>query len=156
MGGLALGEPKKEEYKMIDVAKKILPENKPVYLMGAGNPVELLEAISRGVDIFDSRFPTKNARHGSLFTSNGKISLLNSKNKFDESPIDKECDCFVCKNYSRAYLRNLVWHKEGTGMRLVSYHNLAFLQKLMKRAKEEIRKGSFSKLLNHYRKYYPD
>ena len=153
IGGLALGEPKKEEYEMIEVCKKIIPENKPVYLMGAGHPLELLEAINRGCDMFDSRFPTRNARHGSIYTWKGKINLLNKKYENDLKPLDEMCDCFSCKNYSKAYIRYLLKQKEGTGYRLASIHNLNFLQSLMKKAREEIKKGKFQNLLKNFRKY---
>lgn len=152
IGGLALGEEKAEEYKMIEIAKKVIPEEKPVYLMGAGNPVELLEAISRGVDIFDSRFPTQNARRGALFTSRGRINIKGAQYSSDEKPIDSNCDCFVCKNYSRAYVKNLIMHEEGVGLRLASYHNLYFLQRLMENAREAIKKGKFSVFKEEFEK----
>jgi len=154
IGGLALGETKPEEYKMIEVCKRIIPENKPVYLMGAGEPLELLEAISRGCDIFDSRFPTQNARRGAIFTSNGRINIRTSKYKTDSTPIDKKCKCFVCQKYSKAYIRHLLLQEEGTGMRLASYHNLHFLQRLMEESRKAIKQGKFkSFLLNFKRKY---
>lgn len=156
IGGLALGEPRPDEYKMIEVVKKIIPEEKPVYLMGAGDPVELLEAISRGVDMFDSRFPTKNARRGAIFTSKGRLRLMNSKNKISKLPLDSECKCFVCKDYSRGYIRHLLMNKEGVGYRLASYHNIYFLQNLMKRAREEIKRGKFDKFLKDFRKKYKE
>lgn len=148
IGGLALGETKEEEYKMIEVCKKFIPEDKPVYLMGAGDPLELLEAVSRGADIFDSRFPTQNARRGGIFTSKGRINLTSAKFKEDEGPIDSNCGCFVCKNYSRAYVRHLLLQEEGAGLRLASYHNLNFLQRLMEEAKKEIKAGTFSDFVN--------
>ncbi|MEK6825269.1 MAG: tRNA guanosine(34) transglycosylase Tgt [Nanoarchaeota archaeon] len=154
IGGLALGEPKEEEYAMIEVVKNILPENKPVYLMGIGNPIELLEAVSRGVDMFDSRFPTKSARHGTLFTSLGKITITNLQYKDDSSSLDSECNCFVCKKYTRAYIRHLFIEEEAVGLRLASYHNLFFLQTLMCKAREHIKAGTFSELLENYRKLY--
>lgn len=152
IGGLALGEPKKEEYEMIEIVKSVIPEDKPVYLMGAGDPVELLEAVSRGVDMFDSRFPTQNARRGAIFTSKGRINLRAGKYKGDTNPLDKDCKCFVCKKYSRAYLRYLLSHKEGTGMRLASYHNLYFLQNLIQNTKKAIKKGEFKKFLADFKK----
>jgi len=152
IGGLALGEQKEEEYRMIDVAKKIIPEEKPVYLMGAGDPLELLEAISRGVDIFDSRFPTQNARRGAIFTSKGRINLKAAKYKEDKNPIDKNCECFVCKDYSRAYLRHLLLQEEGAGLRLASYHNLHYLQRLIESAKCAIREGKFKGFLEDFKK----
>ncbi len=154
IGGLALGEPKEEEYKMIDIVKRIIPEDKPIYLMGAGEPIELLEAISRGVDIFDSRFPTQNARRGSLFTWKGTLKILNEEFKDDKKPIDENCDCFVCKNYSRAYLRHLLKMNEGNGLRLASYHNLYFLQELLRKAKVAIRAGKFRIFKGSFRRSY--
>jgi queuine tRNA-ribosyltransferase len=154
IGGLALGEPKKDEYKMIEICKKILPENKPIYLMGAGDPVELLESISRGVDIFDSRFPTKNARRGAIFTSNGRLRLMQAKNKLSKRPLDEKCSCFVCKDYSRAHIRHLLQNKEGVGYRLASYHNLYFLQNLLNQARQAIKEGKFKKFLNDFKKNY--
>ncbi len=156
IGGLALGEPKKEEYEMIEVVKKILPEGKPVYLMGAGHPLELLEAISLGVDMFDSRFPTKSARHGTLYTSKGRISMRSVKYKDDSNFLDPECDCFVCKKYTKAYLRSLLVEEEPVGLRLASYHNLYFLQALMREARKAIKEGTFLELLEKYRKIYPE
>lgn len=156
IGGLALGEPKSSEYRMIEVCKKIIPERKPVYLMGAGNPLELLEAISRGVDIFDSRFPTQNARRGNMFTWKGKVRILGLKHKHDKGPIDPDCDCFVCKRYSRAYVRHLLNNEEGAGARLASYHNLYFLQRLMERVREEIKQGTYHKFLDKIRREWKD
>lgn len=146
IGGLALGESKEDEYHMIEVAQRHIPESKPVYLMGAGNPPELIEAIARGVDIFDSRFPTQNARRGTLFTSNGFLRVTNAPYKTDPLPIDPQCSCFVCKRYSRAYLNHLLTREEGVGFRLASYHNLYFLQDLMRRAQSAIADGTFDKL----------
>ena len=141
---------------MIDVAKKFIPENKPVYLMGAGDPVELLEAVSRGVDMFDSRFPTKNARRGTIFTWKGRLRLMQAKNLHSKKPLDEECDCFVCKKYSRAHIRHLLRQTEGVGYRLASYHNLYFLQRLMDKAREEIKKGKFKEFLIRFKKKYKD
>jgi len=152
IGGLALGESKEEEYKMIEVVKSIVPEEKPVYLMGAGDPLELLEAISRGVDIFDSRFPTQNARRGAIFTSEGRINLKGARYKEDEMPIDKNCSCFVCKQYSRAYIRHLLIQEEGAGLRLASYHNLHYLQRLMEDARAAIKLGKFEMFMRAFKK----
>lgn len=151
IGGLALGEPKEDEYRMIDIVKSIIPEEKPVYLMGVGSPIELLEAISRGVDIFDSRFPTQNARRGALFSSEGRINIKSAKYREDKSPIDKKCDCFVCKNYSRAYIRHLLLQEEGVGMRLASYHNLYYLTKLLENAKKAIKSGKFRQFFDNFK-----
>jgi queuine tRNA-ribosyltransferase len=154
IGGLALGEAKEDEYKMIEVCKKIIPEDKHVYLMGAGNPLELLEAIHRGCDMFDSRFPTQNARHGGLFTGKGKVILTNKEFENDDGPIEEGCECFVCRNYSRAYVRHLLKQQEGSGYRYASYHNLWFLQRLMEKAREAIKEGKFGEMLEAFRKCY--
>lgn len=154
VGGLALGETQEQEMKMVEIAKNIIPENKPCYLMGAGNPTEILEAISKGVDMFDSRFPTQNARRGTLFTSKGKLRIFREKYKFDTKPLDEECDCFVCKNYTRAYIRYQLYQEEAVGMRLASYHNLYYLTKLMEKAKQAIKKGKFLEFKNKVIKIY--
>jgi queuine tRNA-ribosyltransferase len=154
IGGFGLGESFACEMKIVEQQKKIIPENKPVYLMGIGSPWEILEAVSHGVDIFDSRLPTKNARHGQLFTSKGELKLMNKKYEKDVGPIDKECECYVCKRYSRAYIRHLLQRDEGTGKTLVSYHNLHYLTKLLEKAKEEIRKGKFNEFKIKIRKIY--
>ncbi len=154
IGGLALGETFRQEMKMIEISNKILPENKPRYLMGAGNPVELLEAISRGVDMFDSRFPTQNARRGTLFTSRGKLRIFQEKYQLDKSPIDKDCECWVCKNYTRAYLRYQLHQEEAVGMRLATFHNLYYLMHLMEQAREAIKKGKFRDFMNRVKKEY--
>lgn len=154
IGGLALGEQKKDEYRMVRLQRKLIPENKPLYLMGVGHPVEILDAIAMGVDMFDSRFPTMNARRGTLFTSNGKLRILGGKYKNDAMPIDKKCGCFVCKEYTRAYLRYMLLQKEGVGMRLASYHNLYYINNLIREAKEMIRKGRFVDFKNEVKKNY--
>ncbi|MEK6886186.1 MAG: tRNA guanosine(34) transglycosylase Tgt, partial [Nanoarchaeota archaeon] len=154
IGGLALGETTEAEMKMIEVSNKILPENKPRYLMGAGNPVELLEAISRGCDMFDSRFPTQNARRGTLFTSKGKLRIFQEKFKFDTKPIDESCSCWVCKHYTRAYIRYQLHQEEAVGMRLATFHNLFYLQNLMQEAKAAIKAGKFRDFMNKVKKVY--
>lgn len=154
IGGLALGETIEQEMKMIEVSKSILPEDKPCYLMGAGSPIELLEAISRGVDMFDSRFPTQNARRGTIFTSEGKLRIFREQYKLDKSPLDKNCNCWVCKNYTRAYLRYQLHQEEAVGQRLASYHNLYYLQRLMEQAQEAIKKGKFLEFKNKIKKIY--
>src|SRR3989338_8955163 len=143
LGGLALGETKEQEYRAIKIQKKIIPENFPVYLMGAGHPAEVLEAISLGVDMFDSRFPTQNARRGTLFTSKGKLKIFNNKYERDKAPIDSECNCFVCKNYSRAYVRYQLAQEEGVGFRLASYHNIHYMSRLLEQARLAIKNKKF-------------
>jgi queuine tRNA-ribosyltransferase len=154
IGGLGLGEPFKEEMEIVTLQKSILPENKPIYLMGIGNPHEILEAISLGVDMFDSRMPTQSARRGTLFTSSGKIKILNKQYETDKNSIDKSCSCFVCKNYSRAYIKFLLSQEEPTGMQLASYHNLYYLQDLIAQAKQHIKKGTFDKFKEKVKKAY--
>jgi len=155
IGGLGLGETKKEELEIIKLQKSLIP-NKPCYLMGIGSPVEILEAISLGVDMFDSRMPTQNARRGTLFTSKGKLKILNKKYEKDKYPIDKNCNCFVCKNYSRAYIRFLLKQEEPVGKELASYHNLYYLQDLIQKAKKEIKKENFLKFKNKISKTYKE
>jgi queuine tRNA-ribosyltransferase len=154
IGGLALGEGKEDEYKMIDVAKSVYPEDKVCYLMGAGDPIEILEAISRGVDMFDSRFPTQNARRGTLFTSKGRLRLFNSRFKDDKKPIASKCGCYACKNFSRAYIRSLLIDEEPIGRRLASIHNIYYLIHMIKGARVAIRKGKFNEFMKNVKKAY--
>lgn len=154
IGGLALGESFKEEMKAIEAHKSIIPENNVTYLMGAGNPLEILEAIERGVDMFDSRFPTQNARHGTILSSKGKLKIFNKKYEDDKKPLDEKCDCFVCKNYSRSYIRYQLKQNEGLGFRLTTYHNLYYLQKLVEGAREAIKKGKFLEYKKKVKKAY--
>ena len=154
IGGFGLGESREEEQAIIRLHKKMLPPEKPIYLMGIGDPVEILEAINLGCDIFDSRLPTQNARRGSLFTSNGKLRLLRSENEFSEEAIDGECDCFVCKNYSRAYIRYLLKEQESVGKELASYHNIYFLNNMINDVKIAIKENRFQEFLNNFKKEY--
>ena len=156
IGGLALGETSKEEYAMIETHKNIIGKEKLCYLMGAGNPLELVEAISRGVDCFDSRFPTQNARRGTLFTSTGKLRLLRKEYEKDKQPIDKNCNCHTCKNYSKAYIRHQLHQKEGVGYRLASYHNLYYLQQLMRETQEAIMNRTFKTFHKAMKKAYQE
>ena len=153
-GGLALGETIEEEMKMIKIHKKIIGENKPCYLMGAGNPMELLDAIALGVDMFDSRFPTQNARRGTIFTSSGKLRITRKQYAYDKKPLDSNCDCFVCKNYTRSYLRYELMQEEAVGYRLATFHNLYYLQRLMDQARAAIKKGKFDEFRNKMKKIY--
>jgi len=154
IGGLALGETIEQEMLMIDVQKSIIPESKPCYLMGAGNPVELLEAISRGVDMFDSRFPTQNARHGTILTSKGKLRIFRKEYSQDTQALDENCDCFVCKNYTRAYIKYQLTQEEAVGMRLATFHNLYYLMRLIEQARVAIRQGKFLEFKNKIKKIY--
>jgi len=154
IGGFGLGETINEEFKIVEQMKKIIPENKPIYLMGIGTPVEIIKGIALGVDIFDSRMPTQNARHGTLFTSKGNLKITNEKYKFDKLPIDENCDCFVCKNYSKSFIRYQLINDEPLGKRLGMYHNIYFLTKLIEKAKKEIRKGKFNEFMKEVESKY--
>ena len=143
IGGTSVGEDKITMYKMIDDAIKFLPEDKARYLMGVGDPIDLLEGIERGVDMFDCVLPTRLARHGHAFTPNGKINLKNAKYKDDFTPIDTTCDCYACKNYTKAYIRHLIVAKETYGQRLISIHNLRFLIKLTEEVRQAIKEDRF-------------
>jgi len=156
IGGFGLGETREEEQAIIKLHKEVLPIEKPIYLMGIGDPVEILEAINMGCDIFDSRLPTQNARRGSLFTSSGRLRLLRSENEFSEAPLDSECDCFVCKNYTRSYIRYLLKEKESVGMELASYHNIYFLNEMIKNAKVAIREGKFEGFMKGFKEKYSE
>jgi queuine tRNA-ribosyltransferase len=126
-------------YKMLEFLKDEMPKDKPRYLMGVGSPDDLIMGVLNGIDMFDCVLPTRIARHGSAMTSQGKVVIKNLANEKDMSPLDPECDCFVCKNHTRSYLRHLFKGKEILGQRLVSYHNLYFLKNLMKQVREAIK-----------------
>lgn len=143
IGGLAVGESTEEMYDIIDNVAPYMPEDKPRYLMGVGTPVNIVEAVSRGVDFFDCVMPSRNARHGHLFTSQGIIHLMNAKYELDDSPIDENCDCETCRNYSRAYLRHLFKAKEVLALKLSVQHNLRFYNKLMEDIRESIKNDTF-------------
>ncbi len=145
IGGLSVGEPHEDMYEMIDVVNKVLPTDKPRYLMGVGTPVNLLESIALGVDMFDCVMPTRNGRNGQLFTKQGIINIKNEKWKDDFSLLDEEGTSFVDKTYSKAYLRHLIISGEMLGAQIASHHNLAFYLNLMKEAREHINKGDFKK-----------
>ncbi|VVC00796.1 tRNA-guanine(15) transglycosylase [uncultured archaeon] len=143
IGGLVIGEPKEKTFPAVDAALPFLPEEKPRYMMGVGSPGELVAAIGRGVDIFDSCFATRTARHGRAFTSKGNINIDSAKFKMDFGPVDENCECFVCKNHSRAYLHHLFRTGEENAGEYLTYHNIWFLQKLMEKIRAEIKEGSF-------------
>lgn len=143
IGGLAVGEKASEMYQSIEYVTEILPTNKPRYLMGVGTPENILEAIERGVDMFDCVMPTRNARNATLFTSIGKVGIKSSKYKLDESALDEKCDCYTCKNYSKAYLHHLFRCNEITYHRLASIHNLKYYLNLTRGAREAIINGRF-------------
>ncbi len=142
IGGTSVGEDKDTMYKMVDYAIKYLPEDKPRYLMGVGEPSDLLEGVERGIDMFDCVLPTRLARHANAFTKHGKINLKNACYKEDFTPLD-DCDCYTCKNYTKAYLRHLFVAKEGLGGRLLSIHNIRFLIKMMEDMRNAISEDKF-------------
>lgn len=150
IGGTSVGETKETMYKMIDYAIKHLPLEKPRYLMGVGSTDAILEGVLRGVDMFDCVLPTRIARHGTLMTSEGRLNIRNAKNEFDFRPIDEKCDCYTCKNYTRAYLRHLVKCNEGLGQRLLSIHNLRFLIKLTEEVRLAIQEDRFLDFKEEY------
>ena len=143
IGGTSVGETKDTMYKMIDYAIKYLPEDKPRYLMGVGEPIDLLEGVERGVDMFDCVLPTRLARHGNVFTRCGRINIRNNKYKDDFTCIEDSCDCYACKNYTKAYIRHLIVANETFGARLLSIHNIRFLVKMMEEIRESIKNDTF-------------
>lgn len=145
LGGLAVGEPKELMYHIIDITEEHMPENKPRYLMGVGTPENILSGVKRGIDLFDCVMPSRNARHGQIFTSQGILNLNNKKYELDSKPLDESCDCPVCKKYSRAYIRHLLKSGEMLGMRLCVIHNLYFYNNLMEKIREAIKNDNFSK-----------
>ncbi len=144
IGGLAVGETAQEMYNVIEAVEPHMPKDKIRYLMGVGTPANILEAVKRGVDIFDCVMPTRNARHGHVFTMDGCRNILNAKYKLDESPIDQSCDCPVCQKYSRAYIHHLFKAGEMLGMRLTVMHNLYFYNSLMEKIRNALDNGEFN------------
>lgn len=139
IGGVSVGEPKEVINKVLEFTTPLLPENKPRYLMGVGSPDSLIEGAMRGIDMFDCVLPTRIARNGTLMTSEGRLVIKNAKYARDFSPLDPNCDCYTCKNYTRAYVRHLLRAEETFGIRLTTYHNLHFLIKLMEQVRQAIR-----------------
>ena len=144
VGGLAVGESHEEMYHVLDEVVPYLPENKPTYLMGVGTPANILEAVDRGVDFFDCVYPTRNGRHGHLYTNHGKINLFNAKYELDSRPIEEGCGCPACRRYSRAYIRHLLKAKEMLGMRLCVLHNLYFYNTMMEEIRVALDEGRFA------------
>ena len=143
VGGLAVGESHEEMYRMLDAVVPHFPQDKPVYLMGVGTPANILEAVDRGVDFFDCVYPSRNGRHGHVYTKQGKRNLFNAKYELDERPIEEGCQCPACRRYSRAYIRHLLKAKEMLGMRLCVLHNLYFYNHLMEEIRQAIDEGSY-------------
>jgi len=138
LGGLAVGESHEEMYRILDETVPYLPENKPTYLMGVGTPANILEAVDRGVDFFDCVYPSRNGRHGHVYTNHGKMNLFNTKYELDHRPIEEGCGCPACRSYSRAYIRHLLKAKEMLGMRLCVLHNLYFYNTMMEEIRDAI------------------
>ena len=143
IGGLAVGESHEQMYQIIEAVVPYLPADKPTYLMGVGTPANILEAVDRGVDFFDCVYPSRNGRHGHLYTNYGKINLFNAKYELDERPIEEGCQCPACRRYSRAYIRHLLKAKEMLGMRLCVLHNLYFYNTMMTEIREAIEEGRY-------------
>ena len=143
IGGLAVGESHEEMYRIIEAVIPYLPVEKPTYLMGVGTPANILEAVERGVDFFDCVYPSRNGRHGHVYTNHGKLNLFNAKYELDENPIEEGCQCPACRRYSRAYIRHLLKAKEMLGMRLCVLHNLYFYNHMMEEIREAIEQGRY-------------
>ena len=144
IGGLAVGEPNEVMYDILDQVVPYLPQDKPTYLMGVGTPKDILEGVERGVDFFDCVYPSRNGRHGHLYTNYGTVRLLNAQYELDERPIEEGCNCPACRHYSRAYIRHLLKAKEMLGMRLCVMHNLYFYNKLMEEIRDAIDNGCYA------------
>ena len=151
IGGLAVGESAEEMYSTIDIVEPYMPKDKPRYLMGVGTPCNILEAVHRGVDFFDCVMPSRNARHGNIFTWHGKMNLLNEKYAKDPRPIDENCGCPACRAYSRSYIRHLFKAKETLGMRLAVLHNLYFYNELMQKIRDALDAGEYENFYRYYR-----
>lgn len=151
IGGLAVGESTDDMYRIIEAVEPYMPADKPRYLMGVGTPVNILEAVHRGVDLFDCVMPSRNARHAHVFTWSGHRNLMNQKYARDLAPLDEECDCPVCSRHSRAYIRHLFKSGEMLAMRLCVMHNLYFYNTLMERIRRHLEEGTFESFYQHYR-----
>jgi len=154
IGGLSVGEPKPEMRRITEYSCDHLPTEKPRYLMGVGTPLDIIESVALGVDMFDCVMPTRNGRNGTLFTSQGKVNIKNSAHRFSEEPLDPECSCYTCKTFSRAYLRHLFIAGEISGLRLFSLHNLTYYLKLIKDIRGSIKNNTFEELLEHHQKLW--
>jgi queuine tRNA-ribosyltransferase len=154
IGGVAVGEPTEEVRKITRYTAKMLPQDQPRYLMGVGKPIDILESIAAGIDMFDCVIPTRNARNGQVYTWDGRLTIRNATYSNDHDPIDSECDCYACRNYSRAYIRHLLNVNEIFGHRLATLHNLHFFLALTSRAREQILAGTFSQWKDEFIRLY--
>lgn len=150
IGGLSVGEPKEDMVRILDHTTPLIPKNKPRYLMGVGKPEDLVEGVRRGIDMFDCVMPTRNARNGHLFVNTGVIKIRNASHKTDTGPLDETCDCYTCKNYSRAYLHHLDKCKEILGSQLNTLHNLHFYQKVMQGLRDAIEQGKLNAFVEEF------
>ena len=155
IGGLAVGEPKDKMFGMLSYVSPLLPEYCPHYLMGVGKPEDIILSIERGMDMFDCVLPTRNARNGTLYTWQGRVILKQSKYRMDFGPADEQCDCYTCRNFSRAYLRHLFMNGEMTGLRLNTLHNIHFFLDLTTKAREAIQAGRFTEWKKEFFRHYP-
>ena len=151
LGGLSVGEPLEERTRVLDHIMPLMPADKPRYLMGVGLPTDILDAVERGVDMFDCVIPTRHARNGYIFTAKGTLRIRNSRHREDTRPLDEDCECYTCRNYSRAYLRHLDACGEMLGSRLQTIHNLYFYLKLMRDIRAAIEQGEFDRLNREFR-----
>jgi len=150
IGGLSVGEPKEDMYRITELVAPNLPKEKPRYLMGVGTPIDILEAVERGVDMFDCVIPTRNARNGTLFTSRGKVNIKKSQFKNDFTPLDPDCDCYTCRNFTKAYLRHLYVSGNVNAVLLNTIHNLHFYSKLMEKIRSSIKEGNFREFKSEF------
>lgn len=150
IGGLSVGEPKDEMLGVLNYLPDMMPADKPRYLMGVGTPIDIVEAVRRGVDMFDCVMPTRNARNGHLFVSTGVVKIKNAVHRFDESPLDSECDCYTCQNFSRAYLHHLHKCSEMLSAQLNTIHNLRFYQNLMQGIRDSLDNGTFDEFVSEF------
>ena len=144
VGGLAVGETHEEMYRILDAVVPYLPQDKPTYLMGVGTPANILEGVERGIDFFDCVYPSRNGRHGHVYTNHGKMNMFNAKYELDTRPIEEGCGCPACRHYSRAYIRHLLKAKEMLGMRLCVLHNLYFYNHMMEEIRDALDEGRFA------------
>ena len=156
LGGLCIGESKKQMFDSIKLHAKYLRKDKVKYLMGVGSPPDIVNSVNEGIDIFDSVFPTQNARHGNLFTSKGKLHILRKEFLKDNKPIDENCSCYVCRNYSRSYIQYQLKFKEGLAYKLTTYHNIHYITKLMEQIKQSIKENSFKKFRKDFLKKWKE
>jgi queuine tRNA-ribosyltransferase len=154
IGGLAVGETAEEMYETIEAVEPYMPVDKPRYLMGVGTPLNIIESVARGIDLMDCVMPSRNARHGKIFTWHGSINILNAKYERDITPLEENCECPTCRHHSKAYIRHLLKSKETLGMRLAVMHNLYFYNTLMEKIRESLEQGEFEKFYHKYKNIF--